>query len=243
MLLQRTLRAAALQATLYDEVKADPRATWQATGVVILSSLAAGLGCLTSGGSIGLVLMTMMAGMSWYVWAYITYVIGANLFPAPQTHATHRQVLRTIGFASAPGLLRLVGMVPEWTGLVFVVVLLWMLVAMAVAVRQALDYQSTLRAVGVCVLGWLVHVLAIMLVLLLLGSSPSYRETTCTDTVCSVAPRWKVSVVWAPGCSVFRALAKARRLAMLVAPRRTMTSPACKPAWAAGEPGVTSLIL
>jgi hypothetical protein len=78
-----------------------------------------------------------------------------------------------MGFASAPGILRLVGMVPGWTGIVFVVTLLWMFVAMVVAVRQALDYHSTLRAVGVCAMGWLVHLLAITLVLLLLGSSPA----------------------------------------------------------------------
>ena len=171
MLFSRMLRAAILEATLYEEVKADTQATGQATGVVVLSSLAAGLGCLTNGGSIGFVLMTMMAGMSWYVWAYMTYFIGAKLLPAPQTHATSRTCLRTIGFASAPGVLRLVGIIPEWTGMVFVVALLWMLVAMVVAVRQALDYQSTLRAVGVCAIGWLVHLLAIALVLLLLGSS------------------------------------------------------------------------
>jgi hypothetical protein len=32
----------------------------------------------------------------------------------------------------------------------------WLLVAMVIAVKQALDYKSTARAVGVCLVGWLV---------------------------------------------------------------------------------------
>jgi hypothetical protein len=35
---------------------------------------------------------------------------------------------------------------------------IWMLVAMVIAVRQALDYKSTLRAVGVCLIGWIVQI-------------------------------------------------------------------------------------
>jgi hypothetical protein len=78
-------------------------------------------------------------------------------------------LLRTIGFASAPGILRLVGIIPGLTGLVFIIASVWMLVATLVAVRQALDYQSTLRAVGVCAIGWLVQMLIIALALLLFG--------------------------------------------------------------------------
>jgi hypothetical protein len=40
--------------------------------------------------------------------------------------------------------------------IIFVVCGIWMLVAMIIAVRQALDYKSTWRAVGVCFIGWLI---------------------------------------------------------------------------------------
>ena len=48
-----------------------------------------------------------------------------------------------------------------------------MLVAMIIAVRSALDYKSTWRAVGVCAIGWLVQavVLGLLLMLLSLGKS------------------------------------------------------------------------
>jgi hypothetical protein len=35
----------------------------------------------------------------------------------------------------------------------------WQLAAMVVAVRQALDYKSTGRAVAVCVIGWVFYLL------------------------------------------------------------------------------------
>jgi hypothetical protein len=43
-----------------------------------------------------------------------------------------------------------------------------MLVAMIIAVRQALDYTSTWRAVGVCMVGWVVQAV-ILVVLMSLG--------------------------------------------------------------------------
>jgi hypothetical protein len=170
-LMERMIRAAKLDVALYEEVEADTQATGPAAVVVILSSLAAGIGSLTSAGVAGIVFGTLMALIGWYIWAYMTYYIGTKFLPEPQTHATPGELLRTVGFASSPGLLRLVGLIPGLTGIVFVVTSIWMLAAMIIAVRQALDYQSTLRAVGVCAIGWLVQMLVMALVFLLFGSS------------------------------------------------------------------------
>jgi hypothetical protein len=76
--------------------------------------------------------------------------------PQPQTRSNVGELMRTIGFATAPGMLRALGFLPGVTIPVFVLTSLWMLGAMIVAVRQALDYQSTARAITVCVLGWVV---------------------------------------------------------------------------------------
>ena len=78
--------------------------------------------------------------------------------------------MRTLGFAQAPGLLRIFGSLPGVGPLVLSLIQVWLLVTMVVAVRQALDYSSTLRAVGVCLIGWVLStVIAIGLVLLLAG--------------------------------------------------------------------------
>jgi hypothetical protein len=120
---------------------------------------------------------TVGALFGWYVWAFLTYIIGSKLFPEPQTHSTHRELLRTIGFASSPGIIRVLAIIPALAPIVFFVASVWMLVAMVIAVRQALDYHSTLRAVGVCVIGWVVQGVIIGLVLgMFEGSSETMLE-------------------------------------------------------------------
>ena len=152
----RMIRAAKLDAELYEEVEADRDATGQAMAVVALSAVAAGIG-LGSGGLLGIVGGTIAALVGWFVWAFLTYVIGTRLLPEPQTKADYGELLRTLGFSSAPGLIRVLGIIPGLGAFVFLVAGVWMLVAMVIAVRQALDYTSTPRAVGVCLIGWLVQ--------------------------------------------------------------------------------------
>ncbi len=165
----RMIRAAKLDVQLYEEVEADRGAMGQATTVVVLSAVAAGVGS-GSAGLFAIVLGTIAALVGWYVWAFLTYFIGTRLLPEPQTRADHGELLRTIGFSSAPGVLRVFGIIPGLMSLVFLVTGLWMLVAMIIAVRQALDYSSTLRAVGVCLIGWLVQAAILVAVALLIGA-------------------------------------------------------------------------
>jgi len=165
----RMIRAARLDVSLYEEVEADKGALGQAMAVVVLSSIAAGLGSSAMGGVIGILTGTIASLIGWYIWAYLTYFIGAKVFPEPQTKADHGELLRTIGFSSAPGLIRVFGLIPGLAGIVFLVASIWMLVAMIIAVRQALDYQSTLRAIGVCVIGWIIQLLILFLLYSLFG--------------------------------------------------------------------------
>ncbi len=165
----RMLRAAKLDVDLYEEVEADRDATVQAMTVVVLAAVAAGIGSLGSGSVSSIVTVTLIALVSWLVWAFLTYIIGTRLLPEPQTSADYGELLRTIGFASAPGVIRVLGIVPGIGFLVFLVAGIWMLVAMVIAVRQALDYTSTMRAVGVCLIGWLVQAVILILAAPLIG--------------------------------------------------------------------------
>jgi len=123
---------------------------------VVLSSLAAGVGTLSLGTS-NFLMAPLLSLVSWFVWAYVVYFIGVKFFPEPTTEADHGQLLRAIGFSSAPGLIRVFGIFPNLMNIAFIVAAIWMLVAMVIAVRQALDYKSTWRAVGVVVTGFLVQ--------------------------------------------------------------------------------------
>ncbi|MEC4680446.1 MAG: hypothetical protein VST67_07080, partial [Nitrospirota bacterium] len=108
----------------------------------------------------------------WYVWAFLTYIIGTKLLPEPQTSADHGELLRTIGFSSSPGMIRIFGIIPGLGPIVNILASLWMLVAMVIAVRQALDYHSTYRAIGVCIIGWIVQAVIIVLIFTMMGGPP-----------------------------------------------------------------------
>ena len=159
----RMIRAAKLDVNLYEEVEADKGALGQAMGVVVLSGVAAGIGSIGAAGLTGILTGTITALVGWFIWAYITYIVGTKLLPQPQTKADYSEMLRTIGFSSSPGLLRVFGFIPFLSGIIFIAASIWMLIAMVIAVRQALDYTSTLRAVGVCIIGWIIQIITLML--------------------------------------------------------------------------------
>ena len=165
----RIFRAARLDIALYEEVEADKSALGQAMGVVVLSSIAAGIGNTSKTGLFGMLMMVLVALVGWYIWAYLTYFIGTKLLPEPQTKADHGELLRTIGFSSSPGLIRVLGIIPGMQSIVFPIAAIWMLVAMIIAVRQALDYNSTLRAIGVCAIGWIVQIVLFVLLFSIFG--------------------------------------------------------------------------
>ena len=166
---ERVIGAAKLDVRIYEEVEADRTALGQAMGVVVLSSLAAGIGMIGRQGAPGLLIGTIGALVGWFIWAGLTYFIGTRILPTPQTHADWGQLLRTIGFASSPGILRILGVVPVLGSIVLFIIGIWMLVAMVIAVRQALDYTSTGRAIGVCLIGWVFNVVIFLVLSLFLG--------------------------------------------------------------------------
>ena len=167
---ERVIGAAKLDPETYEEVEHDRNAMGQALGVVLLSSLSAGIGSILYMDLLTAVVVgTIAALLGWVIWAFLTWFIGTRLLPEPTTEADMGQLLRTIGFASAPGMLRVVGVIPGIGGLLMLACDIWMLAAMVVAVRQALDYTSTWRAVGVCVIGFVVLILLQMAVFALLG--------------------------------------------------------------------------
>jgi hypothetical protein len=168
----RMLRASLLDADLYEEVEADRGATGQAFLVVLISAVAAGIGSFDNSGVPGIFWSSVAALVGWYVWAYVTYFIGTRLLPAHDTIADHGELLRTIGFSSAPGVLRVLALISPVAGVVFLVSTLWMVVAMVVAVRQALDYQGTGRAIAVCVIGFPIYAIPLAASLLVLGAWP-----------------------------------------------------------------------
>jgi hypothetical protein len=152
MFASRILGTLVFESSVFEEIEADRAATWQAVVVVIASSLATGFGV---GGFYDrhlstFVLTSAVALVTWVAWAMLTLQIGTRVLPGPETHADLGELLRTLGFAAAPGLLQVFAIFPYMLGPVLVVTTIWMFAAMVVAVRHALDYRSIGRALAVC---------------------------------------------------------------------------------------------
>ena len=172
-IVDRMFGAARLDAHTYEDVEADPSATLQAVWVVILVSVASGIGLLGTGGGFGGLIVGLVLGVAqWAIWAFVTYWIGTRILSTPETHATWGQLARTTGFAQSPGVLKVLGFIPVIGLVIFFVVSIWQFAAMVIAVRQALDYRSTWRALSVVAIGFvIVLVLTLILGLIFGGSS------------------------------------------------------------------------
>tara|TARA_Y100001936_G_C15729127_1_gene485099 strand:+ start:57 stop:575 length:519 start_codon:yes stop_codon:yes gene_type:complete len=163
----RVFRAIKIDVDLYEEVERDKSATLQAGLVVVLSSMAAGVGALQLGAS-NFLIAPVLSLISWYVWAYIIYFVGVKLFPDKNTKSDHGELLRTIGFSSAPGLIRIFGITPDLMTVTFIGSAFWMLACMVVGVRAALDYTSLWRALGVVIVSWIFQAILLLLILTLM---------------------------------------------------------------------------
>jgi hypothetical protein len=147
--IDRMMGAAMLDVATYEEVEHDLQATGQAAGVVAIAAVCSAIGGWSDGGT-GVIGGVVSALLGWLVWSGITYLIGTRLF---EGEATWGELLRTIGFAQAPRILLILGILPLAGGFVRLGVFFWILAAGIVAIRQALDV-STGKAVLTAVLGW-----------------------------------------------------------------------------------------
>ncbi|MBL8214335.1 MAG: YIP1 family protein [Bryobacterales bacterium] len=155
----RFIGALKLDARAYEDVEADPNALGQAIVVVAVSAVCAAIGSAGLFGTSGMISALLASLVGWVVWSGVTFLIGTKVLPMPQTRADLGQLLRTTGFAAAPGVIRILGVVPFLGWITSFVAFVWMLAAFVVAVRQALDYDSTPRAVGVCLIGWVAYLI------------------------------------------------------------------------------------
>jgi hypothetical protein len=159
----RMMRSAKLDSHVYEEVEHDQTATSQALTVVVIVAVATGIGqalaqvmARDSGAAVGgFIAGLITAVLGWIIWSGIAYFVGTRVFGGV---ATYGEMLRTIGFAQSPGVLNILGFVPILGGLINLAVGLWILAATVVAMRQALDLDTT-KAVMTGILGFIVYVI------------------------------------------------------------------------------------
>jgi len=164
-MISRMLRASMLDAHVYEEVESDSSAIVQAVLIVVVVAVARGVATLSVTDNILGIAFGIIAGLlSWVVWAFITYMVGTKLLKTGDTESSWGELARVTGFAQSPGILFLIAVVPVVGTWILPVVSLWQLAAMVVGIRQALDYTSTFRAVGVVLIGF-VAVIPLQLIL------------------------------------------------------------------------------
>ncbi len=148
-MLNRMLGAARLNVDTFEEVEHDRSATVQALLVVVIVAVASGVGGLLSGDASvvdGVLLGVVRGAVSWAVWALVAWMVGTTILRTRQTEADWGQLARTTGFAQTPGILAVLIFIPVVGGIIGLVVFIWQLAAMVIAIRQSLDYTSSLRA-------------------------------------------------------------------------------------------------
>ena len=168
-LIERMIGAAKLDVRMFEEVEADTSATRQALIVVIVVALATGLSAAIGQGIAVFIPLVLFGLISWAVWAFIIYIIGSKVLPTSDTECDWGQVARTTGFAQTPGLLKIFGVVPVVGVPIALFAEIWRLVATVIAIRQALDYSSTLRAIAVVVLGFIPYTFVMYFALSIIG--------------------------------------------------------------------------
>lgn len=172
-MLQRMIGAALLKAHTYEDVENDQTATKQALLVVVLVSIASGIGAIAAGGDL---ILNLLVGIAigiilWAIWAYITFFIGTKFLATPETHADWGQLARGTAFAQTPGLLRVFGIIPYIGQIIVLISVIWLIIAMVIAVRQCLDYRSTYRALAVVLISFIPYIILVSIVFAILSGA------------------------------------------------------------------------
>ena len=169
--LNRFFRAAKLETSLYQEIVEDGGAMNQALIVVLIYSMASAYGTFGRTGATGINIGMITTLLGWYVWAFSTYIIGARFLPETRTSPDRKTLMRVLGFASAPGVFRVLGFIQGSGLLILLIAASWMVVAATVGVKQALSYESTARALGVCIIGFIISAVFQLMMFVLLFSA------------------------------------------------------------------------
>jgi hypothetical protein len=136
-ILNRAIRVAKLDLPVYREIARDANATKEAAVVVAVVALASGIGALSD--SFGSVVVAVLgAFIGWVVFAGMTYFFGKNIFGSPSTQVDVESLLRTQGYAQAPGVLAFFGFIPVLGWIAALVGGIWGIVTAVVAIRETL---------------------------------------------------------------------------------------------------------
>ena len=181
-MIERMIGAALFNRNTYEEIEADEGALGQAVAVVLLVTLCGIIGGVIGGllgdASVVRVILGAVGGLvfgiiRWALWVTVMYVVGGKMLRTSNTVTSWAELGRVMGFAYTPGVLSVLAFIPAVGGLFPFIGFCWTLAAVTVAVRQAMDFESTGRAIVVvlisAVIGFIPWLIVVAIQWALLG--------------------------------------------------------------------------
>ena len=157
---QRLQKAMLLDVSFYEEVEKDKQFNNQAMMTVALVSFVQGF-MIAGFAPIALIQGILGSLVRFIIWAFFIAFVGTRILPEPDTESNTGELIRTLGFAYTPGLLVVLKALPLVSNFIDPLIVILQLAAMTIAVRQALDFNSTVRAVGVCIVAFILMIFAL----------------------------------------------------------------------------------
>ena len=198
-MIQRMIGAAFFNRATYEEIEADEGALGQAIGVVLLVTLCGIVGGIVGGllGEVSVlrIVLGAIGGLvfgviRWALWVTVMYWVGGRMLRTSDTQTSWGELGRVMGFAYTPGVLSVLSFIPAIGNLFPVIGFCWTVAAMTVAVRQALDFESTGRAIGAvllsAVIGFIPWIIIVIIQAILLGGPEAPPVESAVHTLLSV---------------------------------------------------------
>lgn len=169
-------RVIRIDESFYSDVLTDESYNNQSFLVVLISSLALGMTPLVYGSISAAIMLTVINFMFWYGIVLFIYLIGNKVFKEKGvTPIPYSAFIRVMGFAAAPGILRVLGIFPVLAPFVIPLAHIWMLVSLILGAKIVLQYKSMLKTIGVCfftlMIPSLLSVILKMVAIMLSGTS------------------------------------------------------------------------
>ncbi|MDA3793477.1 MAG: hypothetical protein PF545_07500 [Elusimicrobia bacterium] len=157
------LKILKLDNDFYNNVSDEAEDLTLAALVVIISSLAAGIGSISQVGIAGIIVGTIGSLINWGLWAGIIYIVLIRFFPENTVDASPREIFIVLGFASAPGVIKAGGIIPPFHSFLFILSNLWMGVSMVKALEVKTEFKNRWIVPALVVGGWLAMAVIIVL--------------------------------------------------------------------------------
>lgn len=154
-LINRMFRAIKLDRQLFEEIVSDPSVQGQSVWAVAIFAMATAFGSFTmiGGTAVNIGLITTM--IAWYVWAFSLFYIGTRFLGEHAAHANRKTIMRVVAFGCAPGIFRLLGIIPKTATIVLIITSLWILATVIIGLKSVFSEAHSAKIAIITVVTWI----------------------------------------------------------------------------------------